>query len=124
MEQRAEQLNRQLSEARHMLNEERELNATQVRAFSACTADGNSLKSRICYCLPSFFVVVPVFWQKETVSQHQELMAKIEKLHLLEDSNRLLRDENTHLSTKLAELNAKAQNLENQIEPLQRAKEE
>jgi outer membrane murein-binding lipoprotein Lpp len=62
--------------------------------------------------------------QAENLAAHQDLMSKVEKLHLLEDSNRLLRDENTQLAGKVAELEARAKQLQVDIEPLRQQKEQ
>lgn len=58
------------------------------------------------------------------MASHQDLMSKVEKLHLLEDSNRLLRDENTQLSSKLAEVQARASSLEKEVDPLRQKTEQ
>ena len=42
-----------------------------------------------------------------TSHKHDELMVKVEKLHLLTDSNKLLRDENEKMEVQIKEYEAK-----------------
>ena len=46
-----------------------------------------------------------------TAHKHDELMAKVEKLHLLTDSNKLLRDENEKMEVQIKEYEAKLKKL-------------
>lgn len=101
-----------------MLTEERERAAAQV-------CFGVALSVLIFFSLVRPPAIPPTtLLQSQTLAQHKELVAKVEKLHLLEDSNRLLRDENTHLTAKVTELTKKATMLEEQLQPLRQSKEE
>ena len=45
------------------------------------------------------------------MSQHMELMRKVETLNLLQESNKLLRDDNSRIQAKLSEAEAKVRHL-------------
>lgn len=53
-----------------------------------------------------------------TASEHKTLLEKVEKLHLLQESNQLLRDEKERCEKNISELETKLKHIQNDILPV------